>query len=475
MVACIAVKRCATCRVVARGESGSCIRCGGTDLAPVDLEVVDGRYAVERQLGAGAMGIVHLAWDVDLGREVALKIIAPEYAAHATARERFRREAASLAAIRHDNVVQIYAFGVHGGAFFFAMEYVRGESLEAIVDAFAAHGAFVPIHRAITIISRIASGLAAAHAAGIVHRDVKPSNIVIAAGTGRPVLIDFGLAHWARHGDAADHVGTPAFVAPEQCVAGAGGEIGPRTDVYALACTAFAVLANRPPFVAATTRELMSKHLTQKAPRLSSLRPELTALDAVIARALEKVPDDRFRSCSDLRDALVRDGSPWLLPAPVLPSIRPAGPSSDRPPAPSSAPRVLVVDDDQAFRRFVARAAQLAMFGSPIVLNLAASGAEAVVAAGRNPPQLVLLDFDMPGLDGLATLSELRALPRGHEARVVVISGRAGVHERWRFGVLGVADFVPKPVELAVLVQVLERIALECGWVRSRSTSARIG
>jgi CheY-like chemotaxis protein len=471
MVASARVKRCNGCGMVSRRSGGSCIRCGDTAFSVADVEVVDGRYAIERPLGVGSMGVVHLAWDVDLGREVALKIVHPEYANRSNARDRFRKEAASLAAIRHDNVVQIYAFGAHKDSFFFAMEFVRGATLEAVVSAFAVRRAYVPIHRAITVLLQVASGLAAAHAAGIVHRDVKPSNVLIEARTGRPVLIDFGLAHWARDGAAADSAGTPAYMAPEQCVPGPGADAGPWTDVYAMACTSFFVFANRPPFVAPTAPEILGKQMTELAPRLSTLRSELAALDAVVGRALAKVPSGRFATSVDFREALAEAGAAWIIPAPASDASWPPPPPSETGVV-AGTTRVLVVDDDDAFRRFAARAAQLALFGAPLALAAVGTGAQALASAQRHPPQLVLLDFDMPGLDGLATLSELRALPQGHDARVVVVSGRAGIAERWRFSVLGVTDFVQKPVDLVGLVGVIERIATESGWVHRSASEA---
>jgi len=163
---------------------------------------------VEAQLGKGAMGVVLRVRDIGLDRDVALKLIAPPFIADPSAATRFRREAAALAAIRNEHVVQVYSFGPHEGSFFFAMEYVRGPTLEALMRQHADHGAFVPLHRALTILLQVASGLDAAHHAGIVHRDVKPSNIVIEEHTGRPVLVDFGLAHRGRL-EASEVVGTP--------------------------------------------------------------------------------------------------------------------------------------------------------------------------------------------------------------------------------------------------------------------------
>jgi serine/threonine-protein kinase len=395
------------------------------------------------------MGVVLLARDVALDREVAVKLIAPGPADRAEAGARFRREAASIAAIRHNHVVQVYSFGAHDGSWFFAMEYVRGPSLESVLADHQRHGAFVPLHRALTVLLQVARGLAAAHASGIVHRDVKPANIVIEERTGRPVLVDFGLAFRLRpDGEDVIHGGTPAYMAPEQ----AGSlDISPATDVYGLACTAFDVLANRPPFDGETLMALFLQHSTASPPRLSSLRPELAPLDPVFARALAKQPTLRYASCGEMADALELAAAPWL--------VRPAAPDAGEETSNAEGPAVsvLVVDDDEDFRRFAARAAQLAFFRAPLRVTSVGSGAGALESAKRRLPSLVILDYDMPGLDGIATLSSLRALPGGTSARVLVVSAKAGAEERWKFGVLGVSDFLQKPVTLQALVDTIAR------------------
>ena len=152
------------------GESEAALEVGAT---------VDGRYRVDSELGRGGMGVVYLARDTWLDRNVALKVIAPTWARDSEITARFLREAKALASIRSNYVVQVYAFGVHDGSYFFAMEYVRGRTVKQLVSEHRKHGATIQTHRALTILNRIARGLDAVHAAGILHRDVKPSNIVI--------------------------------------------------------------------------------------------------------------------------------------------------------------------------------------------------------------------------------------------------------------------------------------------------------
>jgi serine/threonine-protein kinase len=447
---------CRICGHEHRGVDDACAGCGAPAPGP---ELVDGRYQIEGELGRGAVGVVYRARDVGLGRSVALKLISPRWLSEPAVIADFHREAQALASIRHENVVQIFAFGAHDGAWFFAMELVRGKSLESILAEHRQHHAFIPIHRALTILVRLAGGLGAVHATGIVHRDVKPGNVLIEEGTGRAVLVDFGLAVPRDDASLATIAGTPSYMAPEQAGIGPrAGVISERTDVYSLGCTAFEMLTGRLPFEVTSYADLLRHLAFRTPPRVSTLRPDLTGFDHVLARALAKDPDDRYSSCAELSAALTAAGDRWLEGDP---SVR------QRRAPPEAAPRglrVLVVDDDPAFRRFAARAAQLAFYRKPVRVVLAGSGAEALEQARIESPDLILLDFEMPELDGVDTLSRLRVIPGNSWARVVVVSGTAGPKERWRFSVMGVSDFVSKPVDLQTLVETLTAIADRAQW-----------
>jgi CheY-like chemotaxis protein len=419
--------------------------------------VIDGRYRIESELGRGGMGLVHLARDTWLDRPLAVKVIAPLWAANSTAASSFLREAKALAFVRSQFVVQVYAFGVHASSYFLAMEYVRGRTLRHILAEHRAHGDTIPTHRALTILTRISEGVDAVHAAGIVHRDIKPANIVIEEDTGRPVLVDFGLAVPRDDPSAALSIGTPHYMAPEQAGAGVpGAAVGVGTDVYALGCTAFEMLTGRLPFASDDQAQLIRMHARKAPPPPSSVRKDLTPFDAVILRALAKDPKDRYATCGEMARDLTEAGERWstksLAQTPAAPRLDPNRPLN-----------VLVVDDDRVFCKFAAQAAQLAFFryrkDLRVVVKGAGSGAEAIDRALVEPPDLILLDFDMPDLDGVDTLSRLRALPGGDAARVVVISGRVNSSDRWRFTVLGVNDFVKKPIDFRRLVDRLESIA----------------
>jgi len=430
-------------------------------------------------------------------------MIAPKWLGDGAIASSFHREARSLASIRDQYVVQIYASGFHEGSYFFAMEYVRGRTLRQILVEHRRHGDSIPLQRALTIVHRIAQGIDAVHAAGIVHRDVKPSNIVIEEDTGRPVLVDFGLAARSADPAAALAIGTPHYMAPEQAGVGVpGASVTARTDVYSLGIVAYEMLSGRLPFDSTDLAQIVRHHAKRRPPELSSIRRDLAPFDKVVERALAKDPDKRFPTCTAFAEVLASAGERWVTSnLPTLPPPSGAeGPPSPPPPivvdsfpddlaaalkpppsarlralAPEDAPpapppaagdrviHALVVDDSPLFRRFGVQATQIALFrrnkALRVVVDGAASGAEAIARAAAQPPDLVLLDFDMPGLDGADTLSRLRALPGCARARVVVVSGRVGAKDRWRFAVHGVNEFVAKPIDFRQLVDRIEAIA----------------
>lgn len=444
---------CPECSSVSPDGAKVCLVCGDT-LADGGSELIDGRYRTTHQVGRGANGVVWAGVDVALRRPVALKFLPPRLIRKPQALRRFQREAAALASIRSEHVAYVYSFGINAESFFFAMELVAGQDCKSIIERYAENGEYVPVHRALVILTELAKGLAEVHAAGIVHRDVKPDNAVVEKGSGRTVLVDFGLAVPGDAAGSSGVVGSPAYMAPEQIRGTA--QISSRTDVYGLACTAFHLLTNRLVFHTGKVQEMLYRQLGEEPQRLSEIRPELAPLDEVIHRALEKDPEDRYGSCAEFGRALELAGAQWLRPA--LARIEPG---SDE----AVAARVLVVDDDDDFAKLSVRASQLAFFGTPTRVARARSGEEALENARLKPPQLVLLDYEMPGMDGVETLSRLRTLPGAHDARVLVISASAGEAERWRFDALGVDGFLSKPIDLRQLVDVIGALARARGWI----------
>ena len=439
------------------------------EVAAGTIPVVDGRYLVEREIARGAMGVVYLAQDIGLGRKVALKLVNPDVAQRQDVIDHFQREASALASVRHENVVQVYAFGTNepnpgetDGAMFFAMEYVNGRDLDEIITEHASHGVAIPPYRALTILRQVASGLAAVHAAGIIHRDVKPGNIVIETDSGRPVLVDFGLAmpHDPTGKLSGAAAGSPSYMAPEQAY---GEHTTPAADVYAFGVSAFELLSGRLPFLHETVEDQLRAHVSEEPPLLSSVRPNLRPFDRVFSRMLAKDPRARYDGFGSLVGAFDSAIAKWRSgatePAPSYPEG--GGPGK------GEILRILVVDDDDSFRKVAARAAQLAFYRRQVTVAVARSGADALARAERAVPDLVLVDLKVEGLDGVETISRLRAMPRGAETRVLVVSDRDDDAERWRFSILGVNDFFAKQTGLVQLVNTITQIGERCGWLNA--------
>jgi serine/threonine-protein kinase len=258
-------------------------------------------YVLERLVGVGGMAAVYQARDERLGRVVALKLLAGDEAV----RIRFVREARAVAAVDHPHIIPVYAAGEADGMQFIAMRFVPGDTLHGVVRT---SGALSP-RRAAGFISPVASALDAAHAAGLVHRDVKPGNILVDARRGgpeHPYLTDFGIARAMLSAGtltvAGQFLGTPDYAAPEQVD---GQPVDGRADQYALGCVAFEVLSGAVPFKRELPIAVLYAHLSTPPPRLTAVRQDLPpAVDDVVARAMAKSPDERYPTCADFADDL---------------------------------------------------------------------------------------------------------------------------------------------------------------------------
>lgn len=265
-----------------------------------------GRYVLERELGRGGMGMVFLAREIALERPVALKLLPPHLAEAPELRERFLREARTAARLAHPHIVPIYAVEAERELVWFAMAYVPGQTLAERVRE---DGPMTPAAVA-RMMQEVAWALAYAHQQGVVHRDVKPENILIERGTGRALVADFGIARLMEttpvtpHGDL---IGTARYTSPEQA---AGEPTDGRSDLYSLGVTAFFALTGRAPFDAEAPASLLAQHLTVPAPPVASLRPGLPrVLAQAVDRCLAKSPSLRFSSGEALAAALAHAGS----------------------------------------------------------------------------------------------------------------------------------------------------------------------
>ncbi len=271
-------------------------------MPPVADELIgltlDGRYQIQERIAAGAMGVVYRGERVKLGRAVAIKFLHASLADDPARRQRFEIEAMAMARLDHPHCAQVIDTGIHEQMPFVVMDFIRGVTLREVLD----RGALDP-RRAVALMRQILAGLAHAHEIGIVHRDVKPANVMLTDRTliGEQVrILDFGLAR-LREGNAGITagmvIGTPAYMSPEQCK---GGVIDARVDVYACGVLLYEMLTGHKPYEHAEPLEILRMQIHSPPPRL----PELPSLDAVISRALAKDPDERYATATEMHAAL---------------------------------------------------------------------------------------------------------------------------------------------------------------------------
>ncbi len=283
-------------------------------------------YRLDEEIGRGGMAVVYRAYDTRLERPVALKVLTPQLAEDEGFRQRFIRESRTAAAVNHPNIIPIFEAGEAAGVLFIAMRYVQGSDVQTLVNAEGPLSAA----RACHIITQVAGALEAAHAHGLVHRDVKPGNMLLDASAGPDLpghayLSDFGLSKRALSSSAltstGQFLGTLDYIAPEQVEARA---VNGRTDEYALACSAYTMLTGQPPFVRDESIAVMWAQVSAEPPALTSRRPDLPAeVNEVLAKALAKVPADRYATCPQFAAALRRacglESGPGIAPAPARP------------------------------------------------------------------------------------------------------------------------------------------------------------
>jgi eukaryotic-like serine/threonine-protein kinase len=367
--------------------------------------VLGGRYRIERHLARGGMAEVYLAHDQLLDRPVAVKVLFPELARDDSFVERFRRESQSAARLNHPNIVSVYDFGEDGEALFIVMEYVPGQTLSEIIRT---HGPLAP-GQAVAIAAEVAAGLEAAHREGIVHRDVKPANVLVTPD-GVAKIADFGIAH---AGDAVSDltmpgtvIGTVTYLSPEQAQ---GLTVDPRSDVYSLGMVLYEMLTGTAPFRGDNPVAMAYKQQHDVLPAPSSVNPAVSrALDATVARALSVDPAQRQASAATLRAELLAGGRGpseaeataafGLAATSVTPAAAP--PSSPAPAGASAATTAMVASEAPSSGKAVGLGVAPAVYrrrrrvvglGFLIVLALGAVIAVALLGGGggtkgpRNP------------------------------------------------------------------------------------------
>ncbi|HEV2726911.1 MAG TPA: serine/threonine-protein kinase, partial [Solirubrobacterales bacterium] len=335
-------------------------------------------YRIERRLGRGGMGILYLALEPGLERRVALKLIAPEAAADDVFARRFAEESRIAASIEHPNVVPIYAAGEEGGVPWIAMRYVAGSDLDRRI---VREGRLEPAE-AVALIAQVGNGLDAIHAAGLVHRDVKPANVLLSgeAGAEHAYITDFGVARNVATQSGLTQtgrfVGTLDYVAPEQI---SGQPLDARVDVYALGCLLFKLLTGEVPFPREGEAARLYAHLNDPPPAPSLYATAVpTGLDDVVARAMSKSPDDRYPSAGDLGRAALAALSGTAVSVPERTVATGAAATREREaPAPREAPTDKLAEEPEGSssnRRPLLLGGLLALAVAAIAVVLITSG-----------------------------------------------------------------------------------------------------
>ncbi len=309
---------CASCRRELAPGALFCPNCGTPRVKDGVVDELIGavlgeRFLVVDRLGAGKSGTIYRGEHVTLRRKVAIKVLHHELSRDDLAIERFRREATSVAEIDNEHIVEIHDFGrTSDGRLYLAMELLEGETLDNVL----ARDGKLPIDRALDVMIQVAEALVDAHAVGFVHRDLRPRNVYLAVRRGKAnfvKLLDFGLAKLVEQGGGAASTslgmtfGDPRYMSPEQAK---GDPTDRRADLYSLGCIAMEMLTGEPPFVGGRVFDVLTRHVSEIAPRVASRRPDVPAwLDTVVARLLAKSPDDRFVTATKLAEVLRGGGA----------------------------------------------------------------------------------------------------------------------------------------------------------------------
>ena len=282
-------------------------------------------FRIDRLLGQGGMAMVYYGEDIKLHRPVAIKVLDKRYKNHPAYAARFVNEARMMAKWHHENIIQIYYADDAQGFPYYVMEYVDGQDLDAVLNLYRGEGKLMPLADVLRIGNAVAGALDYAHRHGVIHRDVKPSNILLSKD-GRVLLGDFGMALDVRDGSQGIVFGTPHYISPEQAKHSA--DAVPQSDTYSLGVILYEVLTGSVPFDNEPPEEIALKHISQLPPSPRSINPELSAaVEAVLLKALQKSPKERYQSgaklMAALEDALKPSGAEKKIPLPPLPAGAP--------------------------------------------------------------------------------------------------------------------------------------------------------
>jgi serine/threonine protein kinase len=397
-------------------------------------EMIGGVYKIRALLGAGGMGEVYEALDCTLGRRVAIKIahadIDPDY---------LLREGRALAAIRHPGVVTVHAMGRHGGMSFLVLEHIQGLSVDRMIEDRQSRGDPFPALEAIDLLIPVADALAVVHQAGLAHRDVKPANVMLAPA-GRVVLMDFGLV--VPHADRIGNrivAGSLPYMAPEALTGDVGDGAAALVDVYAMGILAYELLTGAAPFQGRQPFEVYHAKMANPAPLVSIVRPDVPdGLAELIARMIANDASERPNGAEEVL---------WELRA-LRRQIEAEGRIK-----PLS---VLIVDDDPEMLGILSLFVRGAAPDAEI--ETTQDGRRAVHSVRRRVPDLLLLDLDLPDINGIEVCMLLRGMKLGDACMIVSVSGRATPADVELLQQLGVQSLEKGPLLSTELRRLVERL-----------------
>lgn len=442
--------------------------------------LLEGKYRLLEELGRGGMGTVFRAMDESLDRVVAVKFLLPELQADPNLGERFRREAKAMASVRHENVLQIFSFGNYGATSFFVMEYIEGVTAEQMLESAQERDVFLSLDKLFPILEQSASGLAAVHRAGVVHRDVKPANIMVEADTGRAVIMDFGIG---KRYDGSDSrrtqapAGSPAYMAPEVV---SGQEITSLedhlSDIYAFGVMAFELLTNALPFDSENWVDILVKHVTEAPPVPSTRRPGLPEeIDDLVLTCLAKSPKERFQSCLEIQAAI----QPLIVPlqpkTPTpIPNVRSATSKLPKKIKTNTnlarAARIVVADPDLAFRNLTYDKVSKIFPGCRF--QAAKTNTKALDLALASPPLLMIAPLDDPDLNGLEMAATMWSHTELKNVLLILTCERITAGERRMLQEMGVHQVMLKPVDPDELEGLLISVAARAEAFMTRRDSS---
>ena len=399
---------------------------------PAIGDVVGGVYRILGELGRGSMGVVLEAFDLQLHRKVAIKFI-NSATFDEDSRHHFVQEARAMALVNHPNVLAIHSFGEHGSIPYFVMEYVDGQSVDSWLHR--SDGQAV-LDEALAILNDVCQGVSAIHAAGTVHCDLKPSNVLLDQQL-RVRVADLGLAAPYVDGNVTKVIaGTPEYMAPELAFE-SDQPASKSSDIYALGCMAYEMLTGSLPFDGRSALAIMVRHATEEPELPSRRRPGLpVAFDDVLMKALSKRPQDRFASADLFRRALKEARASSVEPV-----------------------RILVAEDDPDFRDLLALKLSMEFPDADIVC--VENGADLVTAFEEKTASVVMIDLQMPVLDGVAVTALLRSRPEAQNVPIIVMTASGGPQEWKLLSSLGADRFLVKPVNLDDVIATLRSAVRE--------------